>query len=130
MYVRTYPREGTLIGRLQHPVKYQCKPQPRGNRDCAHMSSVKVFSRLRYFFAKRRRKPAATPTNPDPRSSMLAGSGTSWVCGGVASVPNWITTLLNVELTVTPGTTRVKVNVPTKNGLCGSLPAILPLAFA
>lgn len=30
-----------------------------------------------YFFAKRRRKPAATPTNPLPKSSMLAGSGTS-----------------------------------------------------
>ena len=44
-------------------------------------------------------------------------------------MPNWITTLLNVELTVTPGTTRVKVTVPAKNGLCGSFPAILPLAF-
>src|SRR5689334_15087632 len=82
---------------------------------------------LRYFFL-RRRKPVATPTKPVPSNNILAGSGT--VVGGVASVPNWITTLLNVELTVTPGATSVSVNVPARNGLCGSFPAILPLAFA
>src|SRR5215510_12602781 len=93
-----------------------------------HVFSIQA--RQRYFLANRRRKPAATPTSPDPRSSMLAGSGTDWVSGGVAVVPNWITTLLNVELTVTPGTTRVRVKVPAKNGLCGSFPAMLPLALA
>jgi len=70
-----------------------------------------------YFFLKRRRNPAATPIRPVPRSNMLAGSGVCRVSGGVAVVPNWTTTLLNVELTVTPGTTRVKVTVPAKNGL-------------
>src|SRR6266404_9169527 len=60
---------------------------------------------------------------------MPAGSGTV-VPGGVAVVPNWITTLLNVEFTVTPGAMSEKVVVPTRNGLCGSFPAILPLAFA
>src|ERR1041384_6229892 len=93
---------------------------PAGQGRCEDM--------LRYFFL-RRRKPVATPTKPVPSNNMLAGSGV-WVVGGVASVPNWITTLLNVELTVTPGTTSVRVNVPAKNGLCGSFPAKLPLAFA
>ncbi len=83
-----------------------------------------------YFFLKRRRSPAAIPVRPVPRSSMLAGSGVCTIWGGVAVVPNWITTLLNVELTVTPGTMTLKVTVPTKNGLCGLFPAMLPLAFA
>lgn len=50
--------------------------------------------------------------------------------GGVAVVPNWITTLLNVEFAVTPGTLSVNVTVPARNGLWGLLLLILPLAFA
>src|SRR5262245_43720022 len=74
----------------------------------------------------------ASPIRPVPSNSMLVGSGTCGGVGpgGVAVVPNWTTTLLNVELAVTPATDNTNVAVPLRNGLCGLFPAMLPLALA
>src|SRR5215212_10077596 len=51
--------------------------QPWKHIDCGNTSEIVRRQSFFHYFLKRRRKPAATPTSPDPRRSMLVGSGTS-----------------------------------------------------
>src|SRR5215217_1734678 len=64
-------REGTLIGRHDTRLRADVS-HSRG----ATATAPTCLEHLRYFFAKRRRKPAAAPMRPVPNRTMLAGSGT------------------------------------------------------